>query len=776
MAKLSKQHGYSILEFLIVVPILIGVVVAVLDLSKYMQVRSAVRQATQIALRCLYTTDGECTAARQAPTYTWERQVIREQYEEQLYDYDAIVPTIIGPEYHYSEFTARVLDSLLFTVNAPIDPILIGGTNQFRYQYWEQIAPIPEFSAELDSSSEGVSVWRTPSREREWGEAGKGVARWSGEQSQELNSRVAQSSIVARVFSMPQFPSDTSMPCLARCNGVQCEPCTLSKKLPLVVHVQGDHHSGEGAVLLEMAITSAATGAPSSNSPLWQSLGGQLLKSKPLDTGTSEASFIPRGATRWKLKHGQSLPAEAKEDYNKKLSMAPQEQLWIRVSLDANTQNLRWSLRGVAIYFPEYIFQTNQAAECFWTSDGSRCLPALNTLLTNHTAELEKGITERPVPPSRECPDGRLYKNVRDCGVTQKSMAPIQCRENKGIPIDVNENTRAVIAACNPEQDVPEAYVAMRTDQKNIAVPVDLTIKKRSCADDYQAQVLAASGGYHQIVDYKRTATDYVVSHQTGDCQTASALPAEYACEGFSLREAPMVAPESGGILSGSKPGYCDWEQRVTVEARAIGADCVTPKATASGTGKTYKRPMTCGNVKIVGVEAEAVAGWQSVGTSTSKDLPPDGCKTLEERCALSSDTTTYASCLSNGDRYSCRVTKEERAANSIINPSVAEQLATDHLKHAVPWVYAACEYGGVADILEPRGIFHQRALSCPSIKATAASDASRQVALHIDVPVMLNVLRVLDVLGGETSGQSSSRLLGQAHVTYDQTRDWSGK
>jgi len=67
----GDSRGYTLLEQVLVLPVLLGLVFGAIDLSRAVQGYAALQEGVQGAIRCTFTTDGACVAALNEPGEAW---------------------------------------------------------------------------------------------------------------------------------------------------------------------------------------------------------------------------------------------------------------------------------------------------------------------------------------------------------------------------------------------------------------------------------------------------------------------------------------------------------------------------------------------------------------------------------------------------------------------------------------------------------------------------------------------------------------------------------
>jgi|GEM_PF-5295183 len=114
---LLRSAGYSLIEQAVMLPILLAIVLAAFDLNKALQSYTAVKEATNTALRCLYTVDGQCVQAqgderiRYYDYYKTNGSVC--EYCPQK-DYSGQASYLRLPVFQFSDFRATVLGQVYF--------------------------------------------------------------------------------------------------------------------------------------------------------------------------------------------------------------------------------------------------------------------------------------------------------------------------------------------------------------------------------------------------------------------------------------------------------------------------------------------------------------------------------------------------------------------------------------------------------------------------------------------------------------------------------------
>lgn len=110
-------RGSYLLEFAVTVPVLVGFALGSYDLSRYLQVKQAVRAAADTTVRCMYPTDGDCVVANTGPSplklFDWFKSDSENKYYLDTFQYGSSVTRYAVDELLFNP-TAKVLESMTY--------------------------------------------------------------------------------------------------------------------------------------------------------------------------------------------------------------------------------------------------------------------------------------------------------------------------------------------------------------------------------------------------------------------------------------------------------------------------------------------------------------------------------------------------------------------------------------------------------------------------------------------------------------------------------------
>lgn len=117
---MSNQRGYSALETALVLPILLGLAFASIDLSNAFRSYTALQEGVRTATRCAYTTDGSCVssnASSPSPIYDVTLHTGTPTPYGFMYLYTGKEEFITKPTYVVDNFHAEVLGEVQYNAN-----------------------------------------------------------------------------------------------------------------------------------------------------------------------------------------------------------------------------------------------------------------------------------------------------------------------------------------------------------------------------------------------------------------------------------------------------------------------------------------------------------------------------------------------------------------------------------------------------------------------------------------------------------------------------------
>lgn len=288
--KSTEPHGYSFLEQIVILPILLGIIFGAIDINTIIQAHSALTAGLKTALRCVVTVDGRCvnTSAAPAPRlYNWYGGSANISYSYQLKDYDADVSWISYPTFTATNVQARVLGSVSYSQPA--------FNYAARTNYFLMRALYPYLSGTESRNprfvylnQQSVNYPRTP--------VSTSPANLS---TLNLRARAGTNDSLRFQFSFELSDRDQTQQCFQAANGFNTSsgssqpntnmPCASSGAVPVIIHLLGDK-SVDANTAGQVEIT---VRGPRIN----RNLGGQEIAANNLpESGAS--NFVPRGAIK----------------------------------------------------------------------------------------------------------------------------------------------------------------------------------------------------------------------------------------------------------------------------------------------------------------------------------------------------------------------------------------------------------------------------------------------------------------------------------------------
>jgi hypothetical protein len=287
-------RGSTLLEQALTLPVLLGFIVAAVDLTSVLQTRSALEQGVKNALRCSYPVDGQCVENRAATAgsgfYDWRRYTYPAVDAALLIDYDGAGELMRRPTHHFDGIRARVLTDLelsFTTEERSAKRHAYGATGSFQQYQVDHWFP-PLSGGNLEDPEFGYDPSRT------W-ENSSNVVIGPSPARGEVSSLVTNGLTVA----LPQS-STPAINCTARGRSCEGDWGRRSYEGPfldpvsgvyLTIHVRGESigtDPGAATLWYRYRRYGGSNSNQHSYSP-WTSLTGQSFR------GNATANFIPRG-------------------------------------------------------------------------------------------------------------------------------------------------------------------------------------------------------------------------------------------------------------------------------------------------------------------------------------------------------------------------------------------------------------------------------------------------------------------------------------------------
>lgn len=366
---LRTQHGFSILEHAMVLPVLLLIIAGAVDITTLMQGYSAIQEGVQTSLRCVYTVDGKCvqsspdTRPRLYNYYLVNRQ---QEYLVDLFNLSGTASWIDRPTYNYSNFTATVLDTVEFdqptanlsvvrnyypaqrtanyTVRAATAPYVTGDprspTLSFRGNVLPTPAPSGTYPVTSTVSLSGVTL----------------LSDGANGNPDVLTGAFAFTTPpepVGPVFASQNQEQSLSQPHLPRWNG-EITANTISIALHITGTKAGTSVGSVGAVELDLFRR-----LPDGSWHHVKNLGGQQLGKAPgEDNG---ANFVIRGVPSTHI--GDVSPSYSElSSYPMDLRYNTRYRVQFRLHHTSGT--VGWEGGQARIYSPLHIPHTNEAVHC----------------------------------------------------------------------------------------------------------------------------------------------------------------------------------------------------------------------------------------------------------------------------------------------------------------------------------------------------------------------------------------------------------------------------
>jgi len=115
----KNKTGFSLIEFAISLAVLLPVLFGAVDINNTLRAYNALSKGNEVALRCIYPTDGACMeAANRAPKrlFNWFESQRSESYFVRDMQYRGSGEWLTSPRYIFDSYRARILNSVNFEV------------------------------------------------------------------------------------------------------------------------------------------------------------------------------------------------------------------------------------------------------------------------------------------------------------------------------------------------------------------------------------------------------------------------------------------------------------------------------------------------------------------------------------------------------------------------------------------------------------------------------------------------------------------------------------
>jgi hypothetical protein len=113
----QNEKGLSILEQVMVYPVLLTMILGAIDVNTLLQAYSALQSGVHASLRCVYTTDGKCVSTAADPRtrfYDYYQVDRTQQFVSDTYNFSGTTSWLDIPNYTASNFQARILQQVQF--------------------------------------------------------------------------------------------------------------------------------------------------------------------------------------------------------------------------------------------------------------------------------------------------------------------------------------------------------------------------------------------------------------------------------------------------------------------------------------------------------------------------------------------------------------------------------------------------------------------------------------------------------------------------------------
>lgn len=115
----TKRQGFSLIEFAISLAALLPIIFGTIDLNNTLRAYNALAKGSEVALRCIYPTDGACMeAANRAPKrlFNWFQTNPSHEYFVRDVQYRGTGEWLSSPRYVFDTYRARVLNTVSFEI------------------------------------------------------------------------------------------------------------------------------------------------------------------------------------------------------------------------------------------------------------------------------------------------------------------------------------------------------------------------------------------------------------------------------------------------------------------------------------------------------------------------------------------------------------------------------------------------------------------------------------------------------------------------------------
>ncbi len=384
----NKRQGYSLIEFAISLAALLPIIFGTIDLNNTLRAYNALAKGSEVALRCIYPTDGACMeAANLAPRrlFNWFESAQSHDYFVRDMQYRGFGEWLNSPRFVFDTYRARILNTVSFEIPQYSVSTLVP-THQVTHPVtvWVRNAGLPmvvpndlvnplgrdvhfEYFAEP-----GVSFPQATHAE-----SGPRVVsstnasiRYTVTLNNPLNTPSSGGTSARAVFkaaSAYDTNNSISNPSLAYLSNLEVDPFGTNNRIPAIVYIKGT-----------LANQPANTTSKLTLSIRGNDQGGQVL------SGNGQVNFYPRGvggampgdsSRRLFIPHGNSTFGTSAE-WSYAVSLRPGNNTIeiARTNVDSAGNpvfgwgaNQTWTLTDVEVYIPRFRL-TSFATECTQTS------------------------------------------------------------------------------------------------------------------------------------------------------------------------------------------------------------------------------------------------------------------------------------------------------------------------------------------------------------------------------------------------------------------------
>jgi hypothetical protein len=489
-----RERGSTILEQALVYPVLLGIIVASVDITRVLQGYSVLDQGLRSALRCVSTANGECisteSSAPDARFNVYERISIP-RYRVQQHSYTGEASWLTQPVHEITSITAAVLTSARYSVpqhsyRYGLDLFRPRGTigygvelRSFPYIDANPTGPLVPVVNETRGSNRAAAAVFQSARNITLRHTTRPSATAPSVRTGQVTFTIPRTSVVSGEMALTsdercfQLDASGAVDFNNRCGSENSFVSPLARaqirsaRNALGISELNDRSEFDqvafivldirGAVSSSANTTGAVTLRLSQQGGVTRNLGGRLL------SGVGPANFIPRGAPT--EAYSATLRGRYPDEVREHQAILVRLGVPITVDFELLVDNaadpfLEWRLSSLSVYAPTYQgrvgtaecgsltsrprFESNPIAAC-GTSRHPAGLPRSATLFIPERPEEQSVQTLCLAVDARDgnaelerlgVPDAQFYRPLdpgvggETCGTAQRN---IQCPTNKGV-------------------------------------------------------------------------------------------------------------------------------------------------------------------------------------------------------------------------------------------------------------------------------------------------------------------------------------------------------